>query len=74
MNYTEEDKKIMACLDKLEAEWYLKLRESGMSSEDAQLLARFKVEMERERGLVECVQEGNTWDSVKSFISAKFKK
>lgn len=64
----------MASLDTLEAEWYLKLRESGMSREDAQLFARFKEEMERERGLVECVQEGSTWDSVKSFISAKFKK
>lgn len=74
MEFTDEDKKIIARLNSFEAVYYKQLRDAGMSCEDAEFLVHMKTDIERDKSAVECVQEGLSWDNVKQFVSSKFRK
>lgn len=74
MTFTEEDKKIMATLNSFEVDWYKKIRETGLSSEEAQLLALMKASVERDKHLIKCIKEAPSWGDIKMLVASRFKK
>lgn len=74
MQYTDEDLKIISTLNSQEEAYYKKLREAGMSCEDAKLFVSLKTTIQRDQSTIECLQEGVSWDGIKQFVASKFKK